>query len=204
MVDQGPKDRLIIRVKQLYDEQSTSRSWQEVLDVLERDRELFKRCLKRASAYQDASSSDRRGGYSLLIACNIMESLEKVPSCYFCARSLTRADFMKGEIHLEHFQPRSHSGTHEPANITLACRQCNLLKSDLTKQDMLAVLESPDEFFDQRRWGTRRTSQLKDFAEIYYPRIAGLPCYANRHGIDRRHARNHWDALRANYRTKWQ
>ena len=197
-------DQLKAQVRRLYDSQSMSRSRDEILEMAERDPELFERCLKRAKSYRDVALGKGVVNTSLWIACNLVESLEIAPSCYFCGRAMTRDDFMKGKVHLEHFEPRIEGGLHQPGNITLACKQCNLLKSRLTDEDLMLVLTDPGRFFSGRRWSVKRAKQLMDFAEIYYPRIAGLPGYAERHGISGQRIRSHWEELRRWYHGEWQ
>ena len=197
-------DRLKAHVRKLYDSKSMSRSIKEVFEMIERDPELFKCCLKRAKSYSDVDSGKVVVNTSLWIACNLVESLERAPYCYFCGRAITRDDFMKGKVHLEHFEPRTEGGPHLPGNITLACEQCNHLKSNLTDEDMMQVLNDSERFFATRKWSEKRKKQLIDFADIYYPKIAGLSGFANRHGINEPRIRYHWEELRRNYRDKWQ
>ena len=204
MVEDALTERLMGRAQRLYAKQAAARSWQEVEKLIGDDPELFERCLKRASDSRYAGCPGGNGPTSLWIACNLVESLRLAPWCYYCGKTLTRDEFMRGHVHLEHFEPRSHEGTHEPGNIRLACRQCNLLKSSLTDDDMVAILENPDGFFRGRSWSRTRVRQLEEFAEIYYPRTAGLSGYADRQCIRVRDARNHWEQRREQYRAKWQ
>ena len=197
-------DRLKERVKKMFDSQRMSRSINEVFEMIEHDPELFERCLKRAKSYRDVDSGKGVVNTSLWIACNLVESLERAPYCYFCGRTITQDDFMNGKVHLEHFEPRIEGGIHQPINITLACKQCNQIKSRLTDKDMLLVLNDPASFFSGRRFSDMRKKQLIDFAETYYPRIAGLQGYAERHGLREQNIRSHWEELRRRYRDKWQ
>lgn len=197
-------DRLKERAKMMFDSQNMSRSLNEIFEIIENNPEIFDRCLKRAKSYKNLNFGNGIENTTLWIACNLVESINQAPYCYFCGKTITRDEFMKGKVHLEHFIPRKEGGIHQPVNITLACRQCNTLKSSLTDEDMLKILNDPAGFFSGRRYNIKRKEQLIDFAEIYYPRIAGLHGYAERHVISGHRIRNHWEELRRCYREKWQ
>ncbi len=201
-LDSKSIERLRKRIIKLYDSQNKTRDINEVLDIFEHDPDLFNSCLKRAKSY---TYKDK--GYiknTLWIACNIVESLKEAPFCYFCGRSINRDDFIKGEVHIEHFIPRSEGGPHHPINITLSCKQCNSLKSALTDDDFMKVLNDPSNFFSNSRWSDKRKEQLIDFAEIFYPRIAGLQGYKERHKTCGQNIKKHWEKRRRKYRDKWR
>lgn len=198
------ENKILRSIKKSYDSKYMPRTIDEICEIVRYDPVLFERCLKRAKSYMNNNSEKRVKNISVWIACNLAESLRKNSICYFCDRKLTRKDFLNGEVHLEHFDPRSNKGVNEPGNITLACKQCNLLKSNLTDEDFIQILTAPDDFFFNKGYNKIRVEQLRDFAEIYYPRIEGLSGYAKRHDISSNNIRIHWDGLRQRYREKWQ
>lgn len=185
-------------------EQEISYSWDEIETLVRWNPELFNRALSRARNAKYVKRSGSRGDVSLWIACNLVETMRKAPWCYFCARPITREEFLNAGAHVEHFEPRSNAGTHEPANVTLSCANCDELKSHLTGDDFQAILDDADSFFAAHGREGKRREQLEEFAEIYYPRIAGLGGYTQRHGIQIRQAHGHWETLKGHYRRKWQ
>jgi hypothetical protein len=48
-------------------------------------------------------------------------------ACEYCGVSETDAG---GLLTIDHFRPRSHSGTDDPANLIYCCHRCNLFKAD--------------------------------------------------------------------------
>jgi hypothetical protein len=184
--------------------QEISHSWDEVEALVRWDPEVFANALSRAANRKYLGGSSSRGALSLWIACNLVETMRLAPWCYFCSRQVTRDDFLNADAQVEHFEPRGSSGTHEPANVTLACASCNELKSDLTADDFRVILTDPDAFFAGQGRHRRKRRQLEEFAEIYLPRIAGPSGYVERHGIDSRDMRPHWEDLKEQYRRRWQ
>lgn len=188
----------------LFVEQEISYSWNEIETLVRWDPELFRCALSRARNSKYVERSGSQGNVSLWIACNLVETMRKAPWCYFCARPIAREEFLVADAHVEHFEPRSNAGTHEPANVTLSCASCDELKSHLTGDDFQAILDDADSFFAAHGRERKRPEQLEEFAEIHYPRVAGFGGYAQRHGIEVRQAREHWETLKRHYRRKWQ
>ena len=111
---------------------------------------------------------------------------------------------MDAYVHLEHFEPRSGQGTHEPVNVTLACEDCDALKANLTTDDLADILADADGFFTGHGRHREQREKLQAFAEVFAPRILGLSGYAARHDVSMRNARTHWEELRRSYRLTWQ
>lgn len=195
--------KLLKKVKKFYCPQYSSRTIDEIKEIIRNDPILFECCLKRAENYMNENSTITKNR-SIWIACNLVDSVRNHATCYFCEKKFTRDDLLKGNIHLEHFEPRRNEGENEPGNITLACKDCNLLKSDLTSEDFIQILNEPNSFFLLRKVNDNRQKQLIEFAEIYYPRIAGLSEYAKRHNINDHNIRAHWENLRQKFRNHWR
>ncbi len=199
--------RLLEKVKRLFKIEQCSYEWNQVESIVVRDPELFESGLKRASQRLYVKDTPKNERLTLWMACNICETLEKAPRCYFCSRQLTRDNFINDGVcvPLEHFIPRDDGGSHTPANLTLACRICNSIKSNLTDDDFRLILKSPDNFFalKRQRVTPEKKQELIDFAEIYYPRISNLRDYAVRHGIDPIDARKHWENKQSEFRDKY-
>ena len=53
--------------------------------------------------------------------------------CVYCATLLTQETAT-----LDHVQPLSRRGTHDPGNLVIACRECNQLKGDALPLDFFA------------------------------------------------------------------
>jgi len=51
--------------------------------------------------------------------------------CSYCGRS--------GDLTLDHIMPKSRGGSHEPGNLTTACRPCNSSKGARTPQEWRAL-----------------------------------------------------------------
>jgi len=49
-----------------------------------------------------------------------------------CGYCLTHQDYIPWSLEVEHIIPRARGGTDEQDNLWLACRSCNLFKSDQT------------------------------------------------------------------------
>ena len=88
-------------------------------------------------------------------------------------------------------------------NLTLACDNCNRLKSNLTAGDFAQILEDPDAFFARVPRFRSRRAQLLDFAALAMPRYQGLDWIGGRFGTPRPEWRRKWEELRSAYRVKW-
>ena len=204
MTEEPLVDAVLSAARELLASQSTSYSLDELEELVRWDPELFDRALKRAASPKYVRRSGSRGDLRLWIACNLVKAMRLAPWCYFCSRPITRGDFLSADAQVEHFCPISGAGTHDPANITVACASCNELKSDLTTDDLWAIVVDPDAFFARHRRLTKQRRQLEEFAEICLPRIADVAHYLDRHQIESRDFREHWEALKKQYRQKWQ
>lgn len=56
---------------------------------------------------------------------------ETYPYCYYCSCSLSEG------YHIEHKNPLSRGGLHEPRNIRLSCGSCNVRKGNKTAEEFL-------------------------------------------------------------------
>jgi len=54
--------------------------------------------------------------------------------CHYCSELQT----LEGDWHVEHMLPRALLGTNEASNLVVACRECNLAKSDKTAIEFIA------------------------------------------------------------------
>ena len=194
---------MLEKIRRLYQSQRISYEWCEVEDLVVRDPKLFERCLQRACKSKYVKSSPGSENYTLWIACNLASNIYKAPRCYYCDKQFSIDDFLGGGIHLEHFIPRSKGGCHDTGNTNLACKNCNKTKGDLSDNDFRRILETPDEFFQTCKMSELDRKKLKDFAEIYLPKIGGLSEYAERNNIDSLYIRAHWDESRKRYRQRW-
>ncbi|MFN3408233.1 MAG: HNH endonuclease [Limisphaerales bacterium] len=71
--------------------------------------------------------------------------------CEYCG--LHQADSPLAALHIEHILPRSHGGTDDPANLALACIDCNLHKgTNLTGVDPETDQVTPLFHPRQQRW----------------------------------------------------
>lgn len=199
-------EKLINKARKLYNTQEITYEWQEVESLITSDPILFEKCLRKAKNPKYINNDQEAKNKTLWIACNMVTSGYKATYCYLCGRNFSREDYLDGKsVHLEHFIPRSKGGLHHPINITLVCRDCNLTKSNLTDEDFRQILNNPESFFITYKIKSKlRQEKLKDFAEIYLPRIGGLQEYAERHGnLNSMVVRAHWENLREEYRQKW-
>lgn len=69
-----------------------------------------------------------RNPVSRLVALRIRAAAEN--RCGYC---LTRQEYMPWQLEIEHIVPISKGGTDDEANLWLACRSCNLYKSNQTR-----------------------------------------------------------------------
>lgn len=194
----------IERAKRMFPTQTISYSLEQVISIVTTDPEVFEKSLNRVTHSRYTRKAPNSKPDQLQIACNIASNLQDPAAsrCYFCDTSLSREAYLAGKIHVEHFLPFSKSQGHVSLNVTLACANCNLLKSDLTEEDFRQILHDPNKFFGSHRFSEKRQTQLKDFAEIYLPRL-GWREYLDRHKIDPRDRRHYWDNLKRQYRQKW-
>lgn len=64
------------------------------------------------------------------------------PDCCYCERRMAPPDRAKGPLSatVEHIVPAALGGTDGGLNVTLACRDCNELKGDLTFDEFVAAV----------------------------------------------------------------
>lgn len=63
--------------------------------------------------------------------------------CHYCGDEGSRYGDASGESwHIDHKHPISKGGSNDRSNLTLACRSCNLAKSDIPYEDF--ILRVPD------------------------------------------------------------
>jgi len=195
---------LTTRAKRLYNTNDIPYKWDDVIKLIETDPEVFYACLRRATSNDYKLPVGVPKSYRLWITCNMIDGYTKRNDCYFCGKVMKREEFLAGNVHLEHFDPRSKGGEHIQGNITLACRTCNLLKGDLTDADFDLILNNPETFRSVHPTrSSRRFQQLLEFAEVAAPRYKGLSWIAERFGVSSQNCRRVWDELRSAYREKW-
>lgn len=105
-----------------------------MVEAIKADSEVFAACLRRAKRYK--LPSDAPKSHKLWIACNLAAGYMNRDDCYLCGKVMKRDEFLSGDVHLEHFNPRKAGGQHISGNITLACKTCNLLKRDFHDVDL--------------------------------------------------------------------
>ena len=57
--------------------------------------------------------------------------------CFYCGERLSRSTRT-----LDHIQPQSRGGTHEPHNLVLCCVPCNQLKGDMLLHEFVDFVAS--------------------------------------------------------------
>jgi hypothetical protein len=186
----------------LYSSNEIPYKWSEVLEAVEADSEIFAACLRKAKRYKLPSGAPK--SHKLWIACNLALGYINRSDCYLCGKVMKREEFLSGDVHLEHFNPRKVGGQHTPSNITIACKTCNLLKRDLRDVDFDLILSNPEAFrATHLSMSLRRYQQLVEFAEVIAPRFKGLNWIMERFGATSQNRRQVWEKLRSDYRTKW-
>jgi 5-methylcytosine-specific restriction endonuclease McrA len=201
--DEARIDRLVRRVLSLASAGEIPYDFEEIRRLVLRDPQVFRAFLRRVGATRYWLGREANSAERVWMACNLARGYEVTPLCYFCATPLSRLDVLEGKAHIEHFQPRSQSGEHTMANLTLACSGCNLLKSDLAPEDFAAMLADPDGFFTALPRFRKRREQLLAFAEIALPHTEGAAWFMSRHSLTSTAFRQKWEALRAAYRQRW-
>ncbi len=193
-------DRLVARMQSVHDVSPTPYDREDIERLIRSHPELFNRFRRRASVSLYLTNRPITRAERLWIALNLTMSVERSPRCYFCDESFTQKDVFAGKVHLEHFRPRSMGGEHHPVNITLACDQCNRLKSNLEAEDFERMLNEPDHFFADRPRLRSLRRKLIAFAEISAPHYKGLSWIGERFNVPSTEWRRRWEDLRASYR----
>lgn len=195
---------LIAKSRRLYNTGETPYQWEDIVEIIKADPEIFYACLRRATNPKYKLPLGVPKSYKLWISCNMAIGYKERKDCYFCGRIMTRDEFLAGNVHLEHFEPRDGGGAHIPVNITLACGTCNLLKRNLQDTDFDLILTNPKAFRAAHpSMGLKRFQQLVEFAEIIAPRYKGLGWVIERYGANSQNCRQVWEDLRFTYRKKW-
>lgn len=70
-------------------------------------------------------------------------SLKGVKKCYFCGKSLNRK-----KATLDHLIPRDLGGITIPNNLSICCKECNGLKSNLLEEEFWVYMSLPIELKD--------------------------------------------------------
>ncbi|AVV49147.1 HNH endonuclease domain protein [Leptospira santarosai] len=99
----------------------------------------------------------------------------------------------------------SKTGQHLAGNIVPTCKDCNLLKSNLSDEDFLIIFRMPEKFFSNRYIKSRemKKEKLKDFSAIIFQRLVSGEEYRQTFNITIYDQRRHQDDLKASYRMKW-
>jgi 5-methylcytosine-specific restriction endonuclease McrA len=108
-------------------------------------RHLCPQCAKQRARRQKAISRDAR---KAMLRVASVESVDPIKvferagwKCYLCGCPTPkelRGTYESNAPELEHVMPLSKGGAHSYANTDCACRACNLEKSDLTLDELLA------------------------------------------------------------------
>ncbi|EMF83501.1 HNH endonuclease domain protein [Leptospira weilii serovar Topaz str. LT2116] len=180
-------------------------NWEGIKNTYERESELFENIFQRSSTNRYNFQKDLLIN-SLWIASNVTDSYLKRPNCYYCGLMFERADYFNGIVHIDHFNPISKTGIHSAGNIIPTCKDCNLLKSNLSDDELLTIFRTPEKFFSVKYLKSTETKKekLKDFSALFFQRSAGGEEYRNAFKITIYDQRKHQDDMKANYRIKWQ
>ena len=203
-VDSDLVRKLTTKSKRLYKAEEIPYKWDDIVKLINSDPEIFHACLRRATNPKYKLPINAPKSYKLWISCNMAFGYGNRDDCYFCGKSMTREEFLSGNVHLEHFEPRAGGGEHVPVNVTIACRECNMLKRDLQDSDFDLILTTPETFrVAHPSMTSRKYQQLTEFAEIIAPRYKGLGWIIERFGVSSERCRQVWDEKRLAYRDKW-
>ncbi|WP_246052831.1 HNH endonuclease [Leptospira semungkisensis] len=142
---------------------------------------------------------------ALWIAYNITDGYLKNPRCYYCGILFEKSDYFNGTVHLDHFDPISKTGKHLAGNVVPACRDCNLLKSNLLDIELLQISKNPETFFTNKYLSSSdsKKEKLMDFSALFFQRIGGIDGYREKYNISINEIRSHQDKMKDNYRAKW-
>ncbi|EMO44196.1 HNH endonuclease [Leptospira santarosai] len=179
-------------------------NWDEIENTYEQEPELFENIFKRSSLSRYDFQEELLAN-SLWIALNVTDSYLKRSQCYYCGSIFKLTDYFSGAVHIDHFNPISKTGQHLAGNIVPTCKDCNLLKSNLSDEDFLIIFRMPEKFFSNRYIKSRemKKEKLKDFSAIIFQRLVSGEEYRQAFNITIYDQRRHQDDLKASYRMKW-
>ncbi|UOG62567.1 HNH endonuclease [Leptospira noguchii] len=199
-------NNFLIKITEIYNSRKIyfSYSLEEILSTYSQEPEIFKRMFERSISNR-YKSTENLYIKALWIAANITNGYLYRPFCYFCGLPFSRSDYLNGTVHIDHFDPISLDGEHLPGNIEPPCKDCNLLKSNLSNEELQLIFQMPEKFFSERYKKTSeiRKNKLKDFSALFFQRAVDGEQYRKTFGITIYEQRKHQDDMKANYRTKW-
>ncbi|MBM9576231.1 HNH endonuclease [Leptospira sp. 201903070] len=201
-------NQFLTKISEIYN-QSKSKikpawNWEKIKNIYEQESELFENIFKRSSLNRYSFQEDLLIN-SLWIASNITDSYLQRPNCYYCGFLLKRTDYFNGNVHIDHFNPISKVGAHFAGNIIPTCKDCNLLKSNLSDDELLRIFRTPEKFFSEKYIKSTETKKekLKDFSALFFQRSSGGEEYRKTFNISIYDQRKHQDDMKANYCKKW-
>lgn len=197
-------ERLLAYAKALADSQSLPYTWAEAEALIRQDPGYFKISLQKAERSEYKKANGDRQVSSLWIALNLVQAKHLACWCYHCGKALCEDDFYSGKVHLEHFNPRSSGGTHEPANIIHSCSKCDELKGALSAEQRLGLWNGTiDVNVLFPKWSKQARQRLLEFVDLDAPHLVGLHQYAIKHSVALRYARTFWDQRKEVFRKRW-
>ena len=128
----------------------------------ERARDIQRRAWKNGGAERDRERKQRRKtedffGYHLQFARRFNKSITREDlvllwqrqdgCCGLTGRPMTPE---AGRVSLDHIQPQAKGGGHDLRNLRWVCTEANLLKRDLTDQELLEICSDVAEWIGQR------------------------------------------------------
>lgn len=197
-------EQLLAYASALAVKQDLPYSWAEAEVLIREDPRYFKIALGKAERSEYKRANGHRQVNSLWIALNLVQAKRLTCWCYYCGKTLCEDEFYSGKVHLEHFNPRSSGGTHEPANIIHSCSKCDELKGALSAEQRLGLWNGTiDVNVLFPKWSKQARQRLLEFVDLDAPHVVGLHQYAIKHSVALRSARAFWDQRKEAFRKRW-